>query len=151
MQASAKNICRFWKPILHSRSPQLFNAVFVHENINALYTRIQATNGKEVVDIIKKHKISGANITTPFKETVLEYVDSISDEARQIGGINVIINSNGALSGHNTDHRSYNVIRKYYGLKNSELSRTRCRRSSKSSCFWADTERRKCYSRQQNI
>ena len=105
MQAPTKKIFAvFGNPILHSRSPQLFNAVFVHENINALYTRIQATNGKEVVDIIKKHKISGANITTPFKETVLEYVDSISDEARQIGGINVIINSNGALSGHNTDH-----------------------------------------------
>lgn len=105
MQASTKKIFAvFGNPILHSRSPQIFNAVFEHENVNAFYIRIQATNGKEVADIIKKHKISGANITTPFKEAVLEYVDSISDEAKQIGGVNVVINSNGTLLGHNTDH-----------------------------------------------
>ncbi|HPW66902.1 MAG TPA: NAD(P)-binding domain-containing protein [Salinivirgaceae bacterium] len=105
MQAPTKKIFAvFGNPILHSRSPQLFNEVFEHDNINAYYTRIQATNGKEVADIIKEHKISGANITTPFKEAVLEYVDSISDEAKQIGGINVVINFNGTLLGHNTDH-----------------------------------------------
>ncbi|HOG19470.1 MAG TPA: NAD(P)-binding domain-containing protein [Salinivirgaceae bacterium] len=105
MQAYTKKIFAvFGNPILHSRSPQIFNAVFEHKNINAFYTRIQTTNGKEVADIIKKHKIRGANITTPFKEAVLEYVDSISDEAKQIGGINVVINSNGTLLGYNTDH-----------------------------------------------
>lgn len=94
----------FGKPILHSRSPQLFNSVFSTKGIDAFYTRIRALSGKDVVDTIRSLNISGANITTPFKEEVMPYLDFIADDARKIGGVNTIVNADGKLSGYNTDH-----------------------------------------------
>ncbi len=104
MFKSAKTIFAvFGKPILHSRSPHIFNTVFEHEQKNALYTRIRTTNAEDITNIMRKFEISCANITTPFKENVCKYVDIVTDEALQIHGINVIINSNGILTGYNTD------------------------------------------------
>lgn len=103
-QSSRKYYAVFGKPILHSRSPQLFNSVFEKMGIEAFYTRIRALSGKDVIEIIKKLNISGANITTPFKEKVMPYLDFISDDAKLIGGVNTIVNADGQLSGYNTDH-----------------------------------------------
>jgi shikimate dehydrogenase len=94
----------FGNPILHSRSPQLFNGVFGSMNINARYTRIRPINGTDLVNIILNHNIKGANVTTPYKEEVIGSLHSISDEVNEIHGVNTIININGKLVGHNTDH-----------------------------------------------
>ncbi|BDX38398.1 shikimate dehydrogenase (NADP(+)) [Tenuifilaceae bacterium CYCD] len=72
--------------------------------MDAFYTRIRALSGKDVIEIIKNLNISGANITTPFKEEVMPYLDFISDDAKLIGGVNTIVNADGKLSGYNTDH-----------------------------------------------
>lgn len=103
-QTPKKYYAVFGKPILHSRSPQLFNSTFAADGIDACYTRVRALNGKDVVDIIRNLNISGANITTPFKEEVMPFLNYISDDAKQIGGVNTIINNDGKLLGYNTDH-----------------------------------------------
>jgi len=103
-QSPRKYFAVFGKPILHSRSPQLFNSVFEKSGMDAFYTRIRALSGKDVIEIIKNLNISGANITTPFKEEVMPYLDFISDDAKLIGGVNTIVNAEGKLSGYNTDH-----------------------------------------------
>ncbi len=108
-QLPRKYYAVFGKPILHSRSPQLFNSVFEKMEIEAFYTRIRALSGKDVIEIIKNLNISGVNITTPFKEEVMPYLDFISDDAKLIGGVNTIVNADGRLSGYNTDH--YGVTR----------------------------------------
>jgi shikimate dehydrogenase len=94
----------FGKPILHSRSPQLFNSVFKELNIDAVYTRIRPKSGKDIVNIIRTHDIKGANITTPYKSEVIEFLDCINPEVNEIGGVNTIANNNGKLTGYNTDH-----------------------------------------------
>lgn len=94
----------FGNPILHSRSPQLFNGVFKELNIEAMYTRIRPTCGREITRIILNHNINGANITTPYKSEVIEFLDCISPEVNEIGGVNTIANINGKLAGYNTDH-----------------------------------------------
>lgn len=103
-ESSRKYYAVFGKPILHSRSPQLFNSVFEKIGTEAFYTRIRALSGKDVIEIIKNLNISGANITTPFKKEVMPYLDFISDDAKLIGGVNTIVNADGKLSGYNTDH-----------------------------------------------
>lgn len=103
-QSQRKYYAVFGKPILHSRSPQLFNSVFEKAVIDAYYTRIRALSGTDVIEIIKNLNISGANITTPFKEEVMPYLDFIADDAKLIGGVNTIVNADGKLSGYNTDH-----------------------------------------------
>ncbi len=94
----------FGKPILHSKSPQLFNAAFQEMNANSFYIRIRPKNGKDLVDIIKAFTIAGANITTPFKEEVLGYLDELSSDASCIKGVNCVTYNGNTLIGYNTDH-----------------------------------------------
>lgn len=93
----------FGNPILHSRSPQLYNALFRHDRVSAYYTRINTQTGKAVCEIIRMLGLSGANITTPFKEEVIPFLDSLSSDAEKVSAVNTIINRDGELKGYNTD------------------------------------------------
>lgn len=100
---SVKYFAVFGKPILHSRSPQLYNSLFIKNNSNAFYTRVFVQSGKEVCEIIRILGLAGANITTPFKEDIIPYLDRLSPEAERISAVNTIINQKGVLTGFNTD------------------------------------------------
>ncbi len=94
----------FGNPILHSKSPQLFNSVFNEFGINAFYTRIRPLSASDIIHIIRTMPLAGANITAPFKEDIVDLVDVVSLDAEEIGAINTIVNSEGRLIGYNTDH-----------------------------------------------
>lgn len=94
----------FGNPVLHSKSPQLFNSIFEKSHIEAYYTRIRVQKCEDVVRTIRSLNIIGANITTPFKECIIPMLDSLSPEAEQIGAVNTILNDNGYLKGFNTDY-----------------------------------------------
>ena len=68
----------------------------------------------EFDDFFKAKDFDGVNITIPYKERVIPYLDYISDEAKSIGAVNTVVNKNGKLYGYNTD---------YLGLK-SLIERT---------------------------
>ena len=92
-------------PIDHSLSPRLHNYWFKENKINALYDK-KKTNEKDLKSIIykvKEKKISGVNITVPFKKAIIPYLDKLSPEAEQTQSVNTIILSNDCLVGHNTD------------------------------------------------
>lgn len=95
----------FGNPILHSKSPQLFNSAFEALNFDGFYTRIRVESAKEIVETIKNIPLDGANITAPFKEDLLNVLEMVSEEAKQIGAVNTIVSCNGRLVGHNTDHK----------------------------------------------
>ena len=57
---------------------------------------------------MQKRDFCGINVTIPYKEAVIPYLDFISDEAKKIGAVNTVVNKNGKLYGYNTD---------FYGLK----------------------------------
>ncbi len=65
--------------------------------------------GKEEMDsFFEKRDFNGINVTIPYKQTVIPYLDFISDEAKSIGAVNTVVNKNGKLYGYNTD---------FFGLK----------------------------------
>lgn len=99
----------FGNPVLHSKSPQMFNNAFAHEKIDAFYTRVLVDDGHEVVDVIRHLGISGANVTSPFKEVMLTCLDSVGEEAAIIGSVNTIVVQGTKAIGYNTD--SYGVVR----------------------------------------
>jgi shikimate dehydrogenase len=101
--ASLRYFAVFGNPVLHSRSPQLYNPLFKHDRVNAVYTRILASSGKAVCEIIRSLNLAGANITTPFKEEVIPWLNMISPDAEKIGAVNTIVNLDGELTGYNTD------------------------------------------------
>ena len=92
-------------PISHSLSPKLQNYWLKQNNINAVYDKIKLEE-KEIEGIIqdiKKQKISGCNVTVPFKKKVIPFLDKLSIQAEQTQSVNTIIFENGNLIGHNTD------------------------------------------------
>lgn len=99
-----KNYAVFGNPVLHSRSPYLFNSAFAQLGIDAHYTRIRPNSGSQIADIIRLFPLRGANITTPFKESVMPYLQHISADAIAIGGVNTVVNADGELHGYNTDY-----------------------------------------------
>ena len=94
----------FGNPILHSKSPQLFNSVFNEMSMNSYYTCIRPQSAADIIDIIRTIPLAGANITAPYKEQMVSLVDVVSMDAEAIGAINTIVNSDGRLIGYNTDH-----------------------------------------------
>ena len=92
-------------PISHSLSPKLHNYWFKKNNIKAIYDR-KKTDKKDLQSIIsqiREKKINGINVTVPFKQAVIPYLDKLSLEAEQTQSVNTIILNNDTLVGHNTD------------------------------------------------
>ncbi len=94
----------FGNPILHSKSPQLFNEAFQAIGMECYYTRIRPQSAASIAMLIKEIPLTGANITAPFKEEIMQHLDLISEDAKRIGAVNTIVNNNGRLEGYNTDH-----------------------------------------------
>jgi len=59
------------------------------------------------VNALKVLNIAGINCTIPHKETVIEYLDEVSNEAKAIGAVNTIVNVEGKLHGYNTDGKGF--------------------------------------------
>lgn len=96
-------------PLKHSFSKGFFNEKFAAENIAAEYINFEIPSIKEFKDIIKLNpNLCGLNVTIPYKEQVMPYLDELTDNAKAIGAINVIkfVKSKGKnlkLIGHNSD------------------------------------------------
>lgn len=65
-------------------------------------------NEEEIDSFFKQKDFAAINVTIPYKQTVIPYLDSISEIANRIGAVNTIVNKDGKLLGYNTD---------YYGMK----------------------------------
>ena len=92
-------------PIEHSLSPKLHNYWIKINNIDAIYEKEQL-NDEELESIIfkvKKNEIHGINVTVPFKNKIIPYIDQLSPEAEKTKSVNTIYASNNQIIGHNTD------------------------------------------------
>ena len=92
-------------PINHSLSPKLHNYWFKENKINATYDKkkINENSLKNIISEIKERKISGINVTVPFKKAIIPYLDKLSLEAEKTQSVNTIVFNNDNLVGHNTD------------------------------------------------
>ena len=92
-------------PIDHSLSPKIQNHWLKENDIDATYDKIKLEYPqiKNFILDIKEQKITGCNVTVPFKKTVIPFLDKLSPEAEQTQSVNTIKFDNGDLVGHNTD------------------------------------------------
>lgn len=95
-------------PLEHSFSPSYFNEKFQNEGIDAVYEKYDLpviTDLQAIIDYTQD--LCGFNVTIPYKEKVMSYLDIVSPEARSIGAVNVVkvINKDGKkyLEGYNSD------------------------------------------------
>lgn len=90
------------KKLTHSFSKE------IHAKLADYEYELIELNEDEIGDFFKSKDFNAINVTIPYKQTVIPYLDSLSDVAKRIGAVNTIVNRNGRLYGYNTD---------YYGMK----------------------------------
>ncbi len=92
-------------PITHSLSPAMHNAAFKKLKIDALYMLFEKTEEglAPALTQLKLMKAGGFNVTVPYKEAVIPFLDEIDEQARQIGAVNTVVYKKGKFIGYNTD------------------------------------------------
>lgn len=78
-------------PLGHSFSQTYFNRKFEAENIDAEYVNFEISDIKQLMDVFSENPdLCGLNVTIPYKEQVIAYLDEIDPQAERIGAVNVI-------------------------------------------------------------
>ena len=112
-------------PIEHSMSPQLHNHWIGVSNIKAIYEKKRITSDqiKDIILQIKDGKINGLNVTVPFKQEVISYIDQLSEEANKTQSVNTILYEDDKIIGHNTDIEGFEYSLKFnkINLKNKNI------------------------------
>ena len=91
--------------IKNSLSPYIHNRIIVKYSLNFCYLPFQVKKAdlNNAIEGIKALNIKGVNITFPYKEKVIGFLDEVEESARRIGAVNTIVNNEGVLNGYNTD------------------------------------------------
>lgn len=91
------------KQLQHSFSQAFFTEKFDREGIAAVYVNVEIPVIEDVKTVLETGGFSGLNVTIPYKEAIIPYLDELSEEAQAIGAVNVVAFHNGKTVGHNTD------------------------------------------------
>ena len=96
-------------PIKHSISPFIHNRAFEATHTNGVYLawEVEGTDLAETIANIRRYQMFGINLSMPYKEQVIPYLDELSEEARLIGAVNTVVNREGTLIGYNTDGKGF--------------------------------------------
>ena len=95
-------------PLGHSFSKGYFNEKFENEGIDAQYINFEIPSIEDLTEILDSNpELKGLNVTIPYKEKVISYLDQVSPEANAIGAVNVVkVEHKGnetILKGYNSD------------------------------------------------
>ncbi|MEG2450618.1 MAG: shikimate dehydrogenase, partial [Clostridia bacterium] len=102
------------KSLPHTLSPQ------IHKEFGLEYGVVELATQKDFDDFLANKKFCGINVTIPYKQEIMPYLDHIDDVARAVGAVNTVVNSNGKLYGFNTDvgGMEYALLQEGVTLKN---------------------------------
>lgn len=90
--------------ISYSFSKGYFAEKFDRENIqNCVYQNFDINQIDDVKDVFSTSNLKGLNVTIPYKEQVIPFLDSVNDVVKKIGAVNTIQFKNNQIIGHNTD------------------------------------------------
>ncbi len=97
-------------PVMHSVSPHIHNAAFASEGVNGVYLPFEVTDVRSFLKRMVHPRsrelnwnLRGLSITAPHKQAVMESLDWIEPDAKEIGAVNTIVVENDGLLGYNTD------------------------------------------------
>lgn len=96
----------------HTISPEIHEQVFSLLNIKGAYKKFEVEKDDlcKVADSLRVLKVKGTNVTIPYKQDIMKYLDEISEEAQKIGAINTINLKDNKLYGYNTDYYGFGTI-----------------------------------------
>ena len=82
----------------------------IHEMLGRYTYELKELKAEELDGFFEKREFKGINVTIPYKETVIPYLDEIDSSASKIGAVNTIVNRNGKLIGYNTDYYGFGPL-----------------------------------------
>ena len=100
------------KSLGHSFSKDYFTEKFSRLNINHTYQNIELDDISKIIEFVLNHKdLKGFNVTVPYKESIIPYLDDLDETAREVGAVNTVkVFDNGKLKGFNTDVVGFKAI-----------------------------------------
>jgi shikimate dehydrogenase len=105
-------------PLGHSLSPAIHNCIYKYYGINATYKLFEEkeTDIESIVEKIRHKIVNGINVTIPYKQKIIGYLDHIDNESAIIGAVNTVTNENGIITGYNTDYLGFTKSLLYNGI-----------------------------------
>ncbi|WP_394217875.1 shikimate dehydrogenase [Halobacillus trueperi] len=96
-------------PIGHSMSPWIHEKLMEQQGIEGKYEllEIQPDEFDEKVNLLKEKGLDGFNVTVPYKEKIIPYLDGLDESARHLGAVNTVHHTNQGWIGYNTDGRGF--------------------------------------------
>ena len=95
------------KELSHSFSPAYFAQKFTKERINATYNIYPLDNIDQFQQFIEKNTFNGLNVTIPYKESIIQFLDELDPAAKAIGAVNTIKFHKNKRIGYNTDYQGF--------------------------------------------
>jgi len=91
------------KSLSHSFSKDYFEKKFLELGIEATYENFELSKIDQINQLLKDGNLNGLNVTIPYKEAVIPYLDDIDPVAKEVGSVNTIAFMKGKSIGYNTD------------------------------------------------
>jgi shikimate dehydrogenase len=98
-----KRFALIGKKLDYSFSKDFFNHYFLEKKLNCVYENIEINSITEIATVLKSNKYTGFNVTIPYKEEIIPFLDELSLDAKLIGAVNTIYYKNKQIIGTNTD------------------------------------------------
>ena len=90
------------KNISYSFSREYFSNKFKTEKISSKYLNFDLIDINQIYKLTKEFNLSGLNVTIPYKESIIQFLDETDSKAKQIGAVNTIKFFNNKMIGYNT-------------------------------------------------
>lgn len=88
----------------------------IHEMLGLYQYELKEIPSDRLKDFMTKKEFRGLNVTIPYKQQVIPYLDEVDEKAKRIGAVNTIVNRNGRLYGYNTDYSGLNALLDQFDL-----------------------------------
>ncbi|MGB9731710.1 MULTISPECIES: shikimate dehydrogenase [Calditerrivibrio] len=113
-----KNFGLIGKPISHSISPKIHNIFLYLNRLNGGYCCFEVEDSQlaDIIDLFKKMHFAGFNVTLPYKEIIIDFLDDLDSDAEKIGAVNTVKIKDGKLIGYNTDIFGIRETFKFYNV-----------------------------------
>ncbi|MBP7708618.1 shikimate dehydrogenase [Candidatus Pacearchaeota archaeon] len=122
------------KKLAHSLSKKYFEDKFSKEGIkNCSYELIELSDISALLEAT--YNFNGFNVTIPYKESIIPFLDLLDADAKEIGAVNVVKIDKGKLSGYNTDFRAFMETIKKLNLQNEKALVLGTGGASKAVCY----------------
>ena len=100
-----KKLCVIGNPIKHSLSPKIHNIWIEQNKLDFIYEKklLEKNKLEGIVKDLKDNNLFGCNVTVPFKQDIIRYVDELSSVSLKTNSVNTLYKSRNKVIGHNTD------------------------------------------------